>query len=113
MDAIGGRAHASTILCTWRGVIDERTVFENHVFDVGDETWVVTLENDLAASANDTDLRVFQLALRKTDGATGLRRLRLLASSAGIQVEDYAPLLRKCVRDFLRTGQETGEVQCF
>jgi hypothetical protein len=57
--------------------------------------------------------RVFMLAFRRKDGATGRRHLKLLASEAGIHVENHTPMLYQCVRDFLRSGEQVGEVKCF
>lgn len=92
--------------------MEERDIFNGKEFDVDGDTWVAEVENVPGASAQGTDLRVFMLVLRKK-GTNETRRLKLLASHAGIHVENHIPLLYQSVRDFLRTGHPVGETQCF
>jgi len=93
--------------------MDERALFDGVGLSVDGRRWVVSVENDPGASANDTDLRIFDLALHPVDDEAEVRRLRLLASHAGIQVENHTPMLQQCVRDFLRSGLTRAQVRGF
>jgi len=53
------------------------------------------------------------VVLRRKDGDSRRPPFKLQASHAGIHVENHVPLLHRCVRDFLRTGQPVGESNCF
>ena len=90
--------------------MDYSAIFERREFSLDDQIWTARVENTPGADGRG-DLIVFDLAFKERAGQ--VRRLRLLASDAGIHTLNHTPQLYECVRLWLHGQDESGEVKCF